>query len=93
MAVHVVSRVTEFQVKGKKKLTLWVGALELVLERLALALGQRLDESKCVLAANGADNIIWRGAEQFGDDGELVDVVLSGEKGLALEHLGEDATC
>jgi hypothetical protein len=70
-----------------------VCVLELVLEWLALALGQRLDESKCVLAANGADNIIWRGAEQFGDDGELVDVVLSGEKGLALEHLGEDAAC
>jgi hypothetical protein len=70
-----------------------VCVLELVLERLALALGQRLDESKGVLAADGADNIIWRRAEQFGDNGELVDVVLSREKGLALEHLGEDAAC
>jgi hypothetical protein len=70
-----------------------VCVLELVLERLALTLGQRLDESEGVLAADRADNIIWRGAEQFGDDGELVDVVLSGEKGLALEHFSEDAAC
>jgi len=77
----------------KKLNSLRVCVLELVLERLALALGQRLDESKGVLAADGADNIIWRGSEQFGDDGELVDVILSGEKGFALEHLGEDAPC
>jgi hypothetical protein len=70
-----------------------VCVLELVLEGLALTLGQRLDESEGVLAADRADNIIWRGAEQFGDDGELVDVVLSGEKGLALEHFSEDAAC
>lgn len=68
-----------------------VGVLELVLERLALALGKRLDESEGVLAADCADNIVWRRAEQFGDDGELVDVVLAGEERLALKHLGEDA--
>jgi hypothetical protein len=68
-----------------------VGVLELVLERLALTLGERLDEAQSVLAANGADNIVWRSAEQLGNDRELVDVVLSGEKRLALEHLGENA--
>jgi hypothetical protein len=70
-----------------------VGVLELVLERHAFTLGQRLDETQGVLAADGADNIIWGRAEQFSNDGELVDVVLSGEKRLALEHLGEDAAC
>jgi hypothetical protein len=45
-----------------------------------------------VLAADGLNNIIRRGTEQFGDDGELVDVVLSGEQGLALEHLGKDTS-
>lgn len=27
-----------------------------------------------VLAADGLDDILWRGSEELGDDGELVDV-------------------
>lgn len=46
----------------------------------------------CVLAADGLDDVVGRGSEELGDDGELVDVVLSGEQWLALEHLGEDAS-
>jgi hypothetical protein len=37
------------------------------------------------------DDIVRRGSQQLGDDGELVDVVLAGEERLALEHLSEDA--
>ena len=37
------------------------------------------------------DNVVRRRAQELGDDGELVDVVLSGEQRLALEHLSEDA--
>ena len=37
------------------------------------------------------DHIIWGGSEKLGDDGELVDVVLPGEEGLALQHLRKDA--
>jgi hypothetical protein len=44
-----------------------------------------------VLTADGLDNIIWGSTEQLRDDGELVHVVLSGEKRLALEHLSENA--
>jgi hypothetical protein len=45
-----------------------------------------------VLAANGLDNIVRWGSEQLGNDGELVDVVLSGEQRLTLEHLGENTS-
>lgn len=44
-----------------------------------------------ILASNGVDDVVRRGAEELGNDGELVHVVLAGEEGLALEHLGEDA--
>ena len=44
-----------------------------------------------VFAADGLDNIIWGSTQEFCDDGELVDVVLSREERLALEHLSEDA--
>lgn len=44
-----------------------------------------------VLAGDGVDDIIRGRAQQLGDDGKLVHVVLSGEQGLALEHLSEDA--
>lgn len=44
-----------------------------------------------VLTSDGVDDIVRRGSEEFCDDGELVDVVLSGEQRLALEHLGKDA--
>ena len=47
--------------------------------------------SSYVLTANGLDNIIWGSTEQFGDDGELVYVILAREQRLALEHLGENA--
>jgi hypothetical protein len=59
-----------------------------------------------VFTGNGLDDIVGRGSEQLGDDGELVDIwmsarnlettspltVLSGEQRLALQHLGKDAT-
>jgi hypothetical protein len=45
-----------------------------------------------VLAGDGLDDIVGRGAEELGDDRELVDVVLPWEERLALEHLGEDAS-
>lgn len=45
-----------------------------------------------VLTGDGVDNIIRGGAEELGDDGELVDVILSREKRLALKHLSENAT-
>ena len=46
-----------------------------------------------ILATYSRDDIVWRRAEQLGDDGELVDVVLAGEQRLTLQHLGEDAAC
>ena len=46
-----------------------------------------------VLAGDGVDNIIGGCSEKLSNDGELVDVVLAGEQGLALEHLGKDAAC
>jgi len=69
-----------------------VGVLELLGQGLTLTLGQGLDESESVLAADGLDNIIRWGSEQLGNNGELVDMVLSGEQRLALEHLGEDTS-
>jgi hypothetical protein len=52
-----------------------------------------MDVQTHVLTADGLDNIVWRSSEELGDDGELVDVVLSGEQRLALEHLRENASC
>ena len=46
-----------------------------------------------VFAADGLDNIIWGSTQEFCDDGELVDVVLSREQRLALEHFCEDTAC
>lgn len=46
-----------------------------------------------VLAADSLNNIIRRSAQQFCDDGKLVDVVLSWEQRLALEHFSEDTAC
>ena len=45
-----------------------------------------------VLAGNCVDNIIWRGSEELRDDRKLVDMVLSWEKRLALQHLRENTT-
>lgn len=45
-----------------------------------------------VLTGDGVDNIIWRGTQKLGDDGELIDMILSREQWLALQHLGEDTT-
>lgn len=42
-----------------------------------------------VLTGNGVDNIIWWSSEKFGDDGELVDVILSWEQRFAFQHLCE----
>lgn len=69
-----------------------VGVLELVLEGLSLTLGQRFHKSQRVLAGDGVDDIIRGRAKEFRDDGELVDVVLAGEKGLSLQHLREDTS-
>jgi hypothetical protein len=46
-----------------------------------------------VLTADSLDNIVRRRAQQFRDDGKLVDVVLSWEQRLAFEHLSKDAAC
>ena len=43
-----------------------------------------------VFTRDCVDNIIGRCAQEFRDDGELVDVILAREEGLALEHLGKD---
>lgn len=64
----------------------WVGVLEFLRERHALALGQRLDESKRVLGANGLDDLVWWGAKKLGDDRELVDV----EKGFMIFLIATD---
>jgi hypothetical protein len=74
---------------------------------LSVPLRQRLNKAQCltcissasefgnvtsyVFTADGLDNIIWRGTEKLRNDGELVDVVLSGEQRLSLEHFREDA--
>lgn len=44
-----------------------------------------------ILATDGLKHIIGWASEEFGDDGELIDVILAREEGFALEHLGEDA--
>lgn len=36
------------------------------------------------------NDIVWRCAQEFCNDGELIDVVLAGEQGLSLEHLSKD---
>jgi len=68
-----------------------ISVLELVLQRLSLALWQRLDKSQSVLAGNRVNDVIRRGAEQLRNYRELVDVILSREERLALEHLSKDA--
>ena len=45
-----------------------------------------------VLTGNCVDNIIWWRSQKLGDDRELVDVILSWEKRLALQHLCEDTS-
>lgn len=49
--------------------------------------------STYVLTADCLDNIIWGSTQKFCDDGKLVDMVLSGEKRLALEHFRKDTSC
>ncbi len=44
-----------------------------------------------ILTGDSVDNIIWRGTEELSDDRELVDVILSREQRLALQHLCKDA--
>lgn len=44
-----------------------------------------------VLAADCLNDIVRGRAEQFCNDGKLVDMILAGEEGLALEHFGENA--
>lgn len=43
-----------------------------------------------IFAADSFDHIIGRRTQQFGDDGELVDMVLAGEERLAIQHLCEN---
>lgn len=57
----------------------------------AHALSEMTQRETYILASNSVDHVIWGCAQELGDDGELVDVVLAGEEGLALEHLGKDA--
>lgn len=44
-----------------------------------------------VLAADGLNHIIWGRTQQLRNDRKLVDMVLSREEWLSLQHLGEDA--
>jgi hypothetical protein len=46
-----------------------------------------------VFTTDALDHIIWGSAQELGDDGELVHVVLAGEQRLALQHLRENAAC
>lgn len=46
-----------------------------------------------VLTADGLNHIIWWSSEQLGNNGKLVDMILSGEERLALQHLRENASC
>jgi hypothetical protein len=43
-----------------------------------------------VFTADALDHIIRGSTQELGDDGKLVHVVLAGEQGLALQHLGEN---
>lgn len=45
-----------------------------------------------VFTGNGLHNIIWWSSQQLCDDGELVDMVLSREQGLSIQHFSKDAT-
>lgn len=45
-----------------------------------------------IFTGNGVDNIIWWSSEELGDDGELVDVILSWEQRLAFQHLCENTS-
>ena len=39
------------------------------------------------------DDVVWWCPEELSNDGELIDVILPREQGLALQHLREDASC
>lgn len=45
-----------------------------------------------VFAADGVNHIVWRSTQELCDDRKLIDVILSGEQGLSLQHLREDAS-
>lgn len=51
---------------------------------------ERKEEETHVFAADGLDHVIGRRAQQLGDDGKLVDMIFTGEKRLAVEHLCEN---
>src|SRR5947209_2792331 len=44
-----------------------------------------------VFAADRLDNIIWWCSKQFGNNGELVDVVFPREKRFSVQHFSKDA--
>lgn len=67
-----------------------IGIGELVGKGNALTLGEGLNKAKGVFTTDSLYDIIWGGTEELGDDGELMDVILAGEEGSALEHLGEN---
>lgn len=46
-----------------------------------------------ILAAYRLDDLVRWGAQQLGNDGELVDVVLAGEEGFPFQHLRKDTAC
>ena len=52
-----------------------------------------MHETKGVLAADRLDHILRWSAQELGDDGKLIDVVLAGEQRFALEHFCEDTAC
>lgn len=54
---------------------------------------ERQGEQTHVLAADGLNHIIWGCTQQLRNDRKLVDMVLSREERLSLQHLGEDAAC
>jgi hypothetical protein len=51
-----------------------------------------LDEAQGIFATNSLDNIIGRCAQEFSDDGKLVNMILSREKWFSFQHFGENAT-
>lgn len=74
----------------EEQLTQWVFGCKFTGQGLPFSLGQRLNKSQSVFTANGFDDVVWWCAEQFRDDGELINMVLARKERFALQHLSED---
>lgn len=61
--------------------------------RVGRHLNEAIGGRSYILAGNSVNDIIWGRSKEFCNDGKLVDMVLSGEERLAIEHLGKDAAC